>query len=196
MKVKRNRGDASPVRQVRPPTTQHWRSSQLERHAFMPAVALRRFEVGKRSSICVSGSPPPVHPVSGSMRGRQRSAKRSRHVPSCARTARLTATGTGSMIATASGGKALEWLGPDLRLSLAAGAPTSRQIPTGWRPGPGPRSRPGRHAALPLTGMRRIFSFAASVFGRVTVSTPFLKLASALSRSTPFGRPMRRSKRP
>gem|GEM_PF-3150556 len=65
-----------------------------------------------------------------------------------------------------------------------------------WRMARNRSSGPDRQAALPLTGMRRTFSFAASVFGRVTVSTPFRKVAAAWSRSMPWGSPIRRSKRP
>ncbi len=65
-----------------------------------------------------------------------------------------------------------------------------------WRLARNRSPGPGRQAALPLTGMRRTFSFAASVFGRVTVNTPFLKVAAAWSRSIPCGSPIRRSKRP
>lgn len=65
-----------------------------------------------------------------------------------------------------------------------------------WRPSRG--GRPGRpcQAALPLIGMRRTFFLAASVRGSRTVSTPFLNVAFACSRSIPCGRLMRRSKRP
>jgi hypothetical protein len=38
-----------------------------------------------------------------------------------------------------------------------------------------------RYAALPLTGIRRTFSFAASVLGRLTVNTPFVNVAATLS---------------
>ncbi len=60
----------------------------------------------------------------------------------------------------------------------------------------GIRPGPARHAASPLIGMRRTFSFATSDRGSVTVSTPLLNVALALSRSIPRGRLMRRSKRP
>src|SRR3546814_1404276 len=63
-----------------------------------------------------------------------------------------------------------------------------------WRMARNRGSGPDRHAALPLTGMRRTFSFAASVLGRVTVNTPFLNVAFAWSRSTPLGSPIRRSR--
>lgn len=74
---------------------------------------------------------------------------------------------------------------------------SSRTARTGcrWRPSPeGPPRR--RQVALPLIGIRRTLVFAASVFGRITVSTPLRKVAFAFSRSMPCGRPIRRSKRP
>src|SRR3546814_8685203 len=60
------------------------------------------------------------------------------------------------------------------------------------------QSAPGlsHDAAPPLIGIRRTLSSGLSERGTVTVRTPFLNVALALSCSTPFGRLIRRSKRP
>ena len=89
------------------------------------------------------------------------------------------------------------WAAANLRVgrSNRSGRPSSN-IQGLRRQGPGPCPGPASHAACELTRMRRTFSLAAADRGRVTVSTPFLNVALALSRSIPRGRPMRRSKRP
>ena len=78
---------------------------------------------------------------------------------------------------------------PDRLSPFAAKAPGVSGDTPGWL------ARDGGHLLL-LMAMRLAFAWAFSVFGRVTVRTPFLNVAATLSSSTSRPRPNRRSKRP
>ena len=165
-----------------------------------PAIADRLAVHGSRTAAPGAGSKPlprrdPENATRSSRPDRRRRSSPSEDPPSGASAARSTP-------ATDRAGPGR----PDGRQAAMARSRRERRTAARFRRGGDPdchwrsarnrSSGPRHHAALPLIGMRRTSSFAASVFGRVTVSTPFLKLALALSRSMPFGRPMRRSKRP
>ncbi|TWH97769.1 hypothetical protein IQ35_00369 [Sphingobium wenxiniae] len=165
-----------------------------------PAIVDRMAVHGLRTPAPRAGNKPPPHRDRGnatrssradrcrrsSLSGDRRSgASAARNAPAIARAGLDRPDGRRAAMARSRHGRRME------ARFRRGGEPDCR-----WRSTRNRSSGPRRHAALPLIGIRRTSSFAASVFGRVTVSTPFLKLALAWSRSTPLGRPMRRSKRP